>query len=185
MQPQQGDYWQPQAEAPLQAADIPPSPAAPAPEPAPLLSWQASEYVHHEKQFQWFLPLIGGAGVLLLISLFVIQSLTFALLIVVMTIALAVYAVRPPRIISYRLSDAGIKIDEKPFGFHDFRYFGIIQDGPIYSALLIPNKRFLPPVSVYFPVENGEQIVDILGSHLPMQKVHLDFIEKLTHQLRF
>ena len=149
------------------------------------VAWQASEYVHHEKQAMWFVPVILAALVLLIVSILVVQSLTFAVLIIAMTAVFAIYAVRPPRIMSYELTTAGLKINEKFFAYHDFRYFGIIQDGPLFSVVLIPNKRFMPAVNVYFPEENGGVIVDTLGTHLPMEKVQQDSLDKLMKHLRF
>jgi len=208
MQPQGGNnFWQPQGEQspepvqnpsvpvsspqipvtpPLQPAQIQPQPASTPPlQTAPYISWQASEYVHHEKQALWFVALFGGAAVLLLVSLLLVQSITFAILIVVMAVVAAVFAVRPPRIMSYELSDDALQINGKPFLYQDFRNFGIIQEGPLYSALLIPRKRFMPMVTLYFPADNGEVIVDMLGSHLPMEHVELDAMDKLTRKLRF
>lgn len=188
MQPRgEGNFWQPQSEAsPPLAAPLAPAPL-PDDQPAPndVLSWQASEYVHHEKERLWFVLLFVGALILLAVAFFLVKSITFSILIVVMTIVLAVYAVRPPRIINYQLTTAGIQINEKMFRFADFRYFGVVQDGPLYSAVLVPNKRFMPAVNIYFPSEDGELIVDILGSRLPMQHVELDTVEKLVRHLRF
>lgn len=167
-----------------------PEPTAQAASAGPIpvgnaLSWQSSEYIHHEKQRLWFVGLFAGGLVLLAVALFLIQSITFAILVVVMTIVLAVFAVRPPRIVDYELSPGGVKINQKMFAYHDFRSFGIIQDGPLYSAILIPNKRFMPAVNIYFPTEDGEEIVDMLGSYLPMEEVHLDSLDKIARQLRF
>lgn len=203
MQPEdKGSYWQPHASAPQGAAALPPvnsaapNPPAPSVAPqsvsqpaaeadAPVLSWQASEYVHHEKQGMWFAALAGGAIILILVAIFLISSWTFAILIAVMAIALAVFAVRPPRIMSYELSNSGIRVNEKDFHYSDFRYFGIVEEGPLYSAQLISAKRFIPAVTVYFPVEYGEDIVDMLGAHIPMHQVEPDLIDRLMRRLRF
>ena len=198
MQPEdKGSYWQPQAAAPQGAASLPPvnsapssvSQSVPGPQPtefdAPILSWQASEYVHHEKQGMWFAALAGGAVVLILIAIFLISSWTFAILVAVMAIALAVFAVRPPRIMSYALGQNSIMVNEKEFRYSDFRYFGIIEEGPLYSAQLVSAKRFMPAVTVYFPAEYGEDIVDILGARIPMHQVEPDLIDKLMRTLRF
>lgn len=203
MQPEdKGSYWQPQADgsssapAPQFSAPAPaasPVPTAPpatlsAPE-TPALTWQASEYVHHEKQGLWFASLAGGALLLIAIMFLLFGASwtfwSFAVLVVVMTVSLGVYAVRPPRIMSYELSSGGIGVNERYFHYSDFRYFGIIQDGPLYSAQLVSVKRFVPIVSVYFPPESGEQIVDLLGAHLPMHHVEPDLIDKLMRRLRF
>jgi hypothetical protein len=50
--------------------------------------------------------------------------------------------------------------------------------------MLIPTKRFAPGVSVYFPTEVGEQIVDILGQRLPMENLKLDLVDVVVRKLR-
>jgi hypothetical protein len=50
--------------------------------------------------------------------------------------------------------------------------------------VFLPKKRFSPSVSIYFPEESGEQIVDILGSILPMEKIKLDFIDRIVRKLK-
>jgi hypothetical protein len=66
----------------------------------------------------------------------------------------------------------------------DFRAFGLIKDGDNHSIMLIPIKRFSPGVSVYFPEEAGEQIVDILGQRLPMEELKLDVVDIIVRKLR-
>lgn len=191
MQPEQNqNYWQPSADAQIDQ----PAPVAAEPEAASsvpsvdsdtVISWQASEYVHHEKGGSWFLALLGIAALLLLLDFFLIRSWTFGALILAMTLAVMVIARRPPRMVNYTLSPEGIQIDQKYFGLHDFRAFGVVQENAFYSVRLIPNKRFMPMVSVFFPTEHGEGIVDILGSSLPMEHVELDPIDKLVEKIRF
>jgi hypothetical protein len=50
--------------------------------------------------------------------------------------------------------------------------------------MLIPTKRFSPGLSVYFPEEAGERIVDILGTRLPMETLKLDAIDIIVRRLR-
>ena len=149
------------------------------------LTWQASEFVHHEKSGVWFLALLGAATVLLLIDGFLIRSWTFGILIVVMAISLGVIARRPPRTLMYTLTSRSLQIDEKRFDLRDFHAFGVVQENAFYSIRLIPNKRFMPMVSVFFPPEYGEEIVDILGHTLPMENIKRDSIDKLVEKIRF
>ena len=195
MQPEQNqNYWQPSAEpqsdpaAPMTNETMQPAPvevaAVPNPQTAPL-SWQASEFVHHEKDGMWFLALLSVTIALLLLDIFLIQSWTFGALIIVMAIAVMVIARRPPRTITYTLSSHGIQIDDKQFNFHDFRSFGVVQENAFYSIRLVPSKRFMPMVSVFFPPENGEEIVDAFGQALPMESIERDAIDKLVEKIRF
>jgi hypothetical protein len=83
----------------------------------------------------------------------------------------------------YKLDHHGIQINEKIFNLHDFRAFGVLQEGGLYSVVLIPMKRFMPSVNVYFPAEQGEHIVDVFGEVLPMEQVEPDLLDKLTRKL--
>ncbi|MEO5498918.1 MAG: hypothetical protein ABIR46_00270 [Candidatus Saccharimonadales bacterium] len=190
MQPQeQNNYWQPsdldgsQAQLSNESEVFDTSEEAQG-EVEPI-TWQASEFVHHEKSGIWFLALLGVATVLLLVDIFLIRSWTFGALIVVMAVSAVVVARRPPRTLTYTLTPQGIRIDDKSFTFHDFKAFGVVQEGAFYSLRLVPNKRFMPMVSVFFPTELGEQIVDSIGLALPMEHIELDVIDKLVEKIRF
>lgn len=187
MNPDGQNYWQgDDAEGGLSPAVTPPlaDPAAPEVGAEPV-SWEASEYIHHQKDFLWFAGFLAIAAVLVALSIFLIKSWTFTALIVVMAVAVIVFALRPPRTLRYTISRQGLQINEKAYSMHDFRAFGVVQDGPLYSIILIPTKRFMPSVSLYFPQELGERIVDTLGSLVPMETVKLDAIDRLVRKLRF
>lgn len=183
----QQQYWQHDDEDTESASMLPPLPESPdAPPPdGQDISWQASEYIHHEKHALWFAVLIAVALVLMAIAYFVIGSITFTILIGVMAAAVFVISSRPPRVLNYRLDYQSLSISEKQFSLHDFRTFRLIQDGPFYSIVLIPHKRFMPAVNVYFPPEEGERIVDIFGAVLPIEDAEPDLLDQLARKLRF
>lgn len=189
MQPQEDqNYWQPSAERLAEPEGIATPEVTTNEDPASLdapITWQASEYVHHEKDGTWFLILLAGATTLLLVDIFLIKSWTFGILIVVMAIAAIVIARRPPITLNYSLTAHGVHIEDKTFNFYDFRSFGIIQEGAFYSLRLIPNKRFMPAVNIFFPTELGEAIVDRIGSSLPMQPIERDPVDILLEKIRF
>lgn len=149
------------------------------------LEWQASEYVEHEKSMKWFVILALAALVLVAVAVFLLKNYTFAVLIVVMAIAVAVWARRPANEMRYRLDAAGVWVNGKFFAVHDFRSFGVMQEGAIYAIVLLPVKRLAPGVRVYFPEELGEQIVDILGASMPMEDIQPDWIDSITRKLNF
>lgn len=209
MQPDRGqpDDWQQPNEQPSQAPyegsadssekapvvtlapdepDTPVAPDFPAPasnEQQPV-HWQAHEYIHHDKDALWFTVFTAVVLALMAFSIFIIQSITFTILLPVMAVALIVYTRRPPRLLDYTLSDKGLHINDRLYSFNEFKGFGVIRDGQEYSIMLIPIKRFRPGVSVYFPEEAGEAIVDLLGARLPMQKLHLDIVDQVIRKLR-
>lgn len=173
----------PVSDEPAQLEEAPVAPPATTTTEEPV-HWQATEYIHHEKNTLWFT--IFGLVVVALIALavFVLQSVTFAILIPVMAVALIVYSHRPPRLLDYTLSRQGLHVNDRLYSLNEFKGFGVVHDGSEYSVMLIPLKRFKPGVSVYFPEEAGEAIVDMLGARLPMQELHVDLVDRIIQKLR-
>jgi hypothetical protein len=192
------NYWQPtpseQPEAEVDPTAQSLQPATEVPEIAPIaidvpenppITWNAQEYVHIDKTAGWFVLFILIVLALVAVDIFFLKSWTFSALVVVMSVAIVIYIRRPPRTLTYALSPAqGLYVGEKLYHFDDFRAFGLIKDDGNFSIMLIPRKRFSPGVSVFFPEEAGERIVDILGQRLPMEDLKLDFVDAVVRKLR-
>jgi len=149
------------------------------------ITWNAEEYIHQDKGPVWFILFVLVVIGLVAVDFFFLKSWTFSALVIVMAIAVVVYSRRPPRTITYALSGSqGLYVGEKLHHFDEFKAFGLIQDGGHHSIMLIPTKRFSPGVSVYFPEEAGEQIVDMLGQRLPMENLKPDIIDVIVRKLR-
>lgn len=165
-----------------------PSPADPEPQyvvdPDNPVRWRATEYIQREKNPLWFIVFAVVTILLIMLALLVIRSNTFAVLVPVMAAALLVYARRPPRELDYTLSRKGLHVNDHLYSYAEFKAFAIVKGDDQYSILLIPTKRFKPGVSVYFPEDAGEAIVDILGARLPMQELHLDLVDQIIRKLR-
>ncbi len=153
--------------------------------PSQTIEWEASEAVHHQKDMVWYGGLIAAGLILALLSIFLLRSWTFTILIVVIIGSVIFLNMRPPRVLRYHLSNDGLSIGQKHYSFHEFRAFGVAQDGPFYYIVLLPVKRFMPSIDVYFPEEHGEQIVDMFGAHIPMRAIKPDLVDELTKRLRF
>ena len=145
--------------------------------------WQATEYVHRERDMVWYivfgLVTIGLIGV----ALFIINSRSFAVLIPVMAVALFVYTRRPPRVLDYTLSSHGLHINDQLFPFGEFKAFSLLQGFEQHSIILVPNKRFKPAITINFPEEVGEAIVDMLAARLPMREMQPDVVDKIIRKL--
>ncbi|MBR3319715.1 hypothetical protein IKG20_00170, partial [Candidatus Saccharibacteria bacterium] len=114
----------------------------------------------------------------------VLKWWTFTALIVLSAVALIIYAVRPPRKLRYSLSDKGLTEGNNLYKYDEYKSFGVLKDGNNYAIIMTPRKRFSPRVTVYFPQESGEEIVDAFGMRLPMEEVKLDFLDKIVRMLR-
>lgn len=147
------------------------------------VKWQAMEYVQYAKQPLWYVGFGVVVVILMVFAVWLMQAWTFAVLILVMAVALLLYSHRPPRELNYILSEKGLYINDQLHPIGDFKAFGVMQGGESPSFMLIPIKRFRPGLSVYFPTEVGERAVDLLGAYLPMQDIKLDFFDKIVQKL--
>jgi hypothetical protein len=198
MQPdQEGNYWRGNEEDNPAPVLAPQTPAPPDPQPTDAdleddeqgiliepVSWEASEYIHHNRDGMWFATFIFITLLLVVISIFLLSNYFFTALIVVMAIALFIYARRPPRVEHYTLNADGLNIGQKFHPFNQFRAFGVVEDGALYSVRLIPTARFGQALTVYFAENDGERIVDILGAYLPMEDLRLDLLDVILRRLR-
>lgn len=149
-----------------------------------VVRWEAEEYVSHDKNAGWYFGLVLVGIILSLISIR-FKWWTFTALVVVSVVAILVYSIRPPRKIQYVLSKKGLTEGERIYKFEDYKAFGVLQDDVHFAIILMPKKRFSPAVTVYFPENKGEEIVNMFGQRLPMEEVKLDLIDQIVKKLRF
>lgn len=164
---------------PVQALGPQPTPGAP-----PLFTWEASEYIHHQKPFTWHLGFFAIGAAVAALLYFVLQDWFAVAVVVLMFIALFVYAVRKPDTLRYQISADGIDIGPKHYPYGRFRAFAVMQ-GAIPNIVLEPLQRFSPPISMYCAPEAVQTIVGHLTKYLPQTEKQSDVIDKLTHYLRF
>ncbi len=148
-----------------------------------IVSWDANEYIHRDKQFGWYIGFFLVVAALVALSIF-LQWWTFTALVVLSAIALFIYVIRSPRQLHYSLTPKGLAEGNKFYKYEEYKSFGVLQDGKDYAIVLTPTKRFSPRVMVYFPETSGEKIVDAFGARLPMEEVKLDFLDKIVKMLR-
>ncbi len=151
--------------------------------PKEIVNWDAEEYIQREKNGGWYVVFVLVVLALIVLSV-VLKWWTFTALVVLSAIALLIYVKRPPRQLHYSLSDKGISEGNNLYSYEDFKNFGVLQDGDNYAIVMTPRKRFSPRVTIYFPQESGEEIVDAFGMRLPMEEVKLDFLDKMVRMLR-
>ena len=147
------------------------------------VSWEAEEYIVKNRNTWWYIGLFTIGIGLSVLAIF-LKWWTFLILIILSIITIVISALRPPRKINYTLDQEGLTEEKQKHKYEDFKAFGILNESGHFSAVLIPKKRFGLQVKVYFPEKNGEAIVDILGSRLPMEEVKLDFLDKIVNFLR-
>ena len=152
--------------------------------PTPSFTWEASEYVFHEKSTVWYLVLWVIAAVLVG-GLALLHQWLSIVVVVVTALAVMVYSRKEPRTLTYALDDQGISIDGKLSSYHLFKSYSAHQEVSWREIDLEPARRFAPRLTVLCEAENFDMIEEILDGHLPRVDRDPDWIEQVTRYIKF
>ena len=149
------------------------------------ITWTASEYIDHTRGAGWYLSLVVSTVVLSVAVYLLTRDYFAGGVIVFMAVILGIFSTHKPKQIPYELSSSGLRAGEKNYPYSLFKSFTIIRENALCSLNLIPIKRFMPTLSIYFDPAQQQKIVNMLGNHLPYEEGGLDTIERLSRRLRF
>lgn len=147
-------------------------------------SWQASEFIHHQKSAGWYMVLGLIAVALVLAAIITRQWFSIAVF-ATMTAAVVVYAHKEPRILSYKLDDKGLTIDGKFNPYSSFKSYSVFKEPGWHMIDLDPTQRFMPRVSIIFDNDDLDTITAILDTKMPRVDRQPDWVERLTRSIRF
>jgi hypothetical protein len=149
-----------------------------------LLSWNASEFMEHEKSSTWyvylfFITIVIGAGIYFLTK----DKITTAV-IVIAGVVFGYFGARKPKNVNYQLDGDGIMIGQKFYDYNSFKSFALIDDSHAPSLVLIPLKRFMPSLALFYDRKDEKKIMDILSIRLPLEQ-RRDAIDSFMRRIRF
>lgn len=149
------------------------------------ITWTASEYMIHHKAASWYLLLILVTAVVMALAWLITHDTITVGVIGILGLVFGIGAARQPRVIDYSLDNIGLRMANHGYPYESFKSFTIVTEESINSIALLPLKRFIPGVTIYYPPEQEDEIVKILSNHLPHEERKLDPIDKLMHKLRY
>lgn len=158
-----------------------------------IVSWTSTESVVQNRGKKWYLivTLIFLAALGIGVTLFMVKFIdlftfiTMIILLIVMYTALMISTKLPQKEFSCQLSNQGITINGIHHDFNQYRSFGVRkQSNNLWQLVLIPVKRFSVELVIYIDEADGEKIVDILASHIPMEDVSENTVDKLINILK-
>ena len=150
-----------------------------------LASWEASEFITHEKPSYWHFAVVGVAIIIAAITFIFTQELISSVALIVVGIVFAIYGSAKPRIVQYRLTGEGVYTDEKLHKYNDFKSFSTIETTGLPYIQLISRKRFIVPLTLHTEPSSVDQITEIIGKHVPYDQKHQDPVDRLSAKLKF
>lgn len=188
-----GDSSQSSGSAPDVPSSAPPPEVPPAeppkavapPSPVGEVHWTASEYVAHDRGASWYTGLgLGAVSLAGLVFLLTHDYISAGMIIIVLVI-FGAFATRQPRVLDYLIDERGITIGTKNYPYDIFKSFSVAKEGAIHSLVLMPLKRFMPVISVYYADEDEDKILQKISDYLPFEQYRPDVVDKMMHKIRF
>lgn len=153
--------------------------------PQETVSWTASEFIANHKSPGWYFALFTATGILSAALFFIVHDIISIVFIIIVSILFATLAGKKPRQLPYQIDSHGITIGGKSYPYGMFKSFSVLHDGPIGYINLLPLKRFMPELSIYFAMEDEQRIVDALASNLPYEHREESPFDRLMKKLHF
>ena len=158
-----------------------------------IMSWEAPEYFHHERTVDWYWW-VGLAAVILLGFAVWQKSFLFGVLILLGWFTTILYAIRPPKIISFTLTDRGIIIEHaslektgKMYPWRELESFWIFYQPPMRQELSIKSKKtFMPYIKIQLAETlDPEKIKETVMKFIPEEEQQESLIDNLAHLAKF
>lgn len=147
------------------------------------INWQVD---HEIKQYSstWYVGLGGVFLGMMFLAVLLMKSWSFASLLVAVLVSVIFYIKKPIGSTRYSLSGSELFIDDNRYELNSFKAFGLIKNqNGLHNLVLLPTKRFMPALTLDLPESEGEKVVDFFGARLPMQKLELNFIDKIVQKI--
>ncbi len=142
------------------------------------LLWKTHEYMHREKNSDWYW-IVGIVSVTLCVISILLGNLMFGVFILVATFTLVLYASRPPQELEVELGDKGIRIDDTFYPYRSIDSFWI-EEFELHPRILIKtHRKIFPYISVLLYDVEPEEVKTYLSQYIPEEFHSESFIEKL------
>jgi hypothetical protein len=174
----------PAGQKPVETPAAPPAASASTPSEG-TISWTASEFVAHEKSPGWYGILVLVSVIIAALIYLITRDIISTAVVIIAALAFAVLAGRKPKQLQYQLSNAGMTIGNKQFGYNMFKSFSVVPEGAFSSIVFRPLKRFSPLTTIYYAPDDEEKIIILLSDHLPFEEHKPDPIDNMMRRIRF
>ena len=142
------------------------------------LSWKTIEYLHSEKTRDWYWIVAIITVSIALVSI-ILNNLIFAILIIISSFTLSLFASRRPEIIDVEIDNVGLSVGPTEYPYKELESFWVETREANPKIILKSKKVFSPFIVVLIHDVEIEEIHKALLQHLPEEEHVEPFLEKL------
>ncbi len=151
---------------------------------AKLLEWLEFEYDHYEKSSDWFW-IVGLSGLLLIVLAVIFKNFLFAIIILIGTFTVMMYAIREPELVHFQITNRGIKIKKDTYLYKDLHSFAIKDDQPPHRLMIESNRLLLPHIIIPLGETDPDEVRNILSKFLEEEPFEESITDMLSEHLGF
>ena len=149
------------------------------------ITWQTPEYAYYSKSVDWYWALVIITIALAGVAIYTYNFL-FAVLIVIGAFAIAMYAVRTPRIVTVVISGQGVQIDDRLFPYDALQSFWIFyHPGRLKELSLRSEKIAMPHIKIPLGSTDPNEVRELLLKYIDEVPQTESLIDTLAHFLGF
>lgn len=148
------------------------------------MEWEDFEYEFTDKSKDWFWGL-GLFAAFFFILAIILGNFLLGVIVVLGTVALVAYAVRPPEFLTYRLTDKGLIVKNRLYPYKQMDSFWIHTEPWFYRLSLKSDRWFLPHILVPLGETDPEEVRKYLDNFLPEEEHEISLLDIITAYLGF
>jgi hypothetical protein len=148
------------------------------------ISWETVEYLHTEKTNDWYW-IVGIITLSAALIAVILNNIIFAILIIVSSFTLSMFASRRPNIISATIDKSGVTFGRTRYPYSSIQSFWVETRDNYPRMLLKTDKAFMPFVVIHIHEDDADEIKDILSKYLPEEENTEPLLEKALIYLGF
>ncbi len=148
------------------------------------ITWKTFEHIHTEKTSDWYW-IVGIITISLAIISILLNNIIFAILIVVASFTLSLFASKKPSVVDVTLSNAGIAVGQIFYQYSDLVSYWVETRDAHPRLIIKSSKVFMPFISVLLDDADPDKVNEYLKERLRNEENIEPFFEKLLIYLGF
>ena len=150
-----------------------------------LLSWQAPEFIDHDRNHQWYIAAVVVILGILAYSVYTRDWFFIGVLMVMVAVSFK-YLNQKPSINLYAISRIGIFVNDRLYSFDDLHSFWIVYQPPVKTLNIMSVRKYMPALTIQLDDQDPVIIRSILKKFIPEQEKRGEsFADKLSRVLKF
>lgn len=147
--------------------------------------WEAYEHQHDEKKSDWYW-ILGILTLASFVASILLGNTLLGILILIGGAVAAILAARPPKIVSYAVTQRGLRIEDTLYPYTTLEAFCIDGDCPKGPQLLVRSeKMFMPLLILPLPEDTIDDIEEIIAQRIPEAHIEEPFAHKILELIKF